>query len=94
MNRSELITKFATSNDLSLEDATMIVNTFFDSLRSALVNGDRVEIRAFGSFAVKEYKGYTGRNPKSGETVTVPPKRLPTFRLGKELKEFLNRQKA
>jgi len=94
MNRSELITAFSNSTEISLEDATLMVNAFYDSIRASLVNGDRVEIRGFGSFAVKEYKGYTGRNPKSGEIVNVPPKRLPTFRLGKEFKEFLNRQKA
>lgn len=93
MNRSELITAFSNSSEISLEDATLMVNAFFDSIRSSLVDGDRVEIRGFGSFAMKEYKGYTGRNPKSGETVNVPPKRLPTFRLGKEFKEYLNRQK-
>jgi len=90
MNRSELITAFSNSSEISLEDATLMVNAFFDSIRSSLVDGDRVEIRGFGSFAMKEYKGYTGRNPKSGETVNVPPKRLPTFRLGKEFREFLN----
>lgn len=94
MNRSELIASLSLSNELSLEDATLMVNAFFEAIRSSLVDGDRVEIRGFGSFAMKEYKGYTGRNPKSGDTVTVPPKRLPTFRLGKEFKEYLNRQKA
>jgi integration host factor subunit beta len=92
MNRSELITAFSNSNELSLEDATMIVNAFFDAIRSSLVNGDRIEIRGFGSFTMKEYKGYTGRNPKSGDTVTVAPKRLPSFRLGKELKGYLNQK--
>ena len=58
---------------------------------TALVDGDRVEIRGFGSFKVKDYRGYTGRNPKSGDVVNVAPKRLPFFRPGKELKELLNK---
>ena len=67
-----------------------MVNTFFDSVREALVAGDRVEIRGFGSFKVKEYKGYVGRNPKTGDSVKVSPKRLPVFRAGKEMKELVN----
>jgi integration host factor subunit beta len=59
-------------------------------MKSALANGDRVEIRGFGSFKLKDYGGYTGRNPKTGEIVKVNPKQLPFFRAGKELKEFLN----
>ena len=94
MNRSELITAFSNSNELSPEYATMIGNALFDSIRSSLVNGERVEIRGFGNFAVKEYKGYTGRNPKTGDTVTVAPKRLPSFRLGKGFREFLNRKEG
>lgn len=90
MNKSELIKTLAESHDLPLEEATDIVNTFIDSIKSTLTEGGRVEIRGFGSFKIKSYKGYTGRNPKSGEEVVVIPKRLPFFRPGKELKEFLN----
>ena len=68
-----------------------VQNDFCPGGTLAVVDGDRVEIRGFGSFKVKGYKGYTGRNPKSGEVVTVAPKRLPFFRPGKELKEFLNK---
>lgn len=90
MNKSELIATLAEESNISMEEAGLVVNTFIDSVKDALANGDRVEIRGFGSFKMKEYGGYTGRNPKSGELVQVQPKRLPFFRTGKELKEFLN----
>ena len=90
MNKSELIKRLAEERELSLEEATEIVTIFFDSMKEALQNGDRVEIRGFGSFKIKEYEGYQGRNPKTGESVQVSPKRLPFFRAGKELKEYLN----
>lgn len=90
MNKSELIKALARKNDLSIEDATIIVNTFFDSIKEALKQGRRVEIRGFCSFKIKEYDGYVGRNPSTGEQVEVKPKRLPFFRVGRELREFLN----
>lgn len=74
-----------------MEEAVIVVNTFFDSIREELVEGNRVEIRGFGSFKIKEYEGYQGRNPKSGKQVAVQPKKLPFFRPGKELKEYLNK---
>ncbi|MFV0348513.1 MAG: HU family DNA-binding protein [Halodesulfovibrio sp.] len=90
MNKSELIKTLSDENNISIEEATTVVNIFVDSMKSALANGDRVEIRGFGSFKLKDYGGYTGRNPKTGEIVKVKPKQLPFFRAGKELKEFLN----
>lgn len=90
MNKSELIKSLAEQADISLDEATTVVNTFVDSVKETLLEGGRVEIRGFGSFKVKEYGGYAGRNPRTGEKVTVQPKRLPFFRAGKELKEFLN----
>ncbi len=90
MNKSELIKSLAEERNISVEEATEIVSIFFDSMKQALKKGDRVEIRGFGSFKVKEYQGYMGRNPKTGESVLVNPKKLPFFRAGKELKEFLN----
>lgn len=91
MNKSELISALSETREIHMDEASSIVNAFVDSIKQALVEGDRVEIRGFGSFKVKGYKGYTGRNPKSGEVVNVAPKRLPFFRPGKELKEFLNK---
>lgn len=90
MNKSELIKALAEEANISIEDAASIVNIFFDSMKKSLFNGDRVEIRGFGSFKIKEYEGYSGRNPKTGQTVEVVPKRLPFFRAAKELKEFIN----
>lgn len=90
MNKSELIKTLAEETNLPLEDATLVVNTFVDAMKDALIAGDRIEIRGFGSFKVKEYSGYAGRNPKTGESVEVTPKRLPFFRAGKELKEYIN----
>ena len=90
MNKSELIKTLAEEANLPMEDATMVVNTFVHAMKDALIAGDRIEIRGFGSFKVKEYSGYAGRNPKTGESVSVIPKRLPFFRAGKELKEYIN----
>ena len=90
MNKSELIKALAEQKKLHIDDATKVVGAFFDAIKDALVDGDRVEIRGFGSFKVKDYNGYTGRNPKTGTVVEVHPKRLPFFRPGKELKEFIN----
>lgn len=90
MNKSELIKTLADDGQLPLEDATSVVNIFFDSLRKSLLAGERVEIRGFGSFKIKEYEGYSGRNPKTGQSVTVIPKRLPFFRAGKDLKDYIN----
>lgn len=91
MNKSELIKALAEEGHLSNEDATMVVTTFIEGMKKALLDGDRVEIRGFGSFKMKEYSGYAGRNPRTGQAVNVIPKRLPFFRAGKELKEFLNK---
>ena len=68
----------------------MLINTVLESMISALNDGDRIEIRGFGSFEVRQYKGYSGRNPRTGETVDVKPKRLPFFKTGKELRERVN----
>ena len=90
MNKSELVKALADQANISLDEATLVVNTFVDSMKDSLLEGGRVEIRGFGSFKVKEYGSYAGRNPRTGEKVAVEPKRLPFFRAGKELKEHLN----
>lgn len=90
MNKSELVKELAEENNISAEESAMFVEMFFDSVREALLEDGRVEIRGFGSFKIKSYKGYTGRNPKTGQSVEVPPKKLPSFRAGKELKEVIN----
>ena len=90
MNKSELVKALADQANISLDEATLVVNTFVDSMKDSLLEGGRVEIRGFGSFKVKEYGSYAGRNPRTGEKVAVEPKRLPFFRAWKELKEYLN----
>ena len=90
MNKSELVKALADQANISLDEATLVVNTFVDSMKDSLLEGGRVEIRGFGSFKVKECGSYAGRNPRTGEKVAVEPKRLPFFRAGKELKEYLN----
>lgn len=90
MNKSELIKKLSEETDIPLDEAALVVNTFVGSVKNSLFSGERVEIRGFGSFKLKDYGGYTGRNPKTGEIVDVQPKHLPFFRAGKELKEYLN----
>lgn len=87
MNKSELIELLSLKRGISLKKSEDVVNTIFDSMASAMMSGDRIEIRGFGSFVINEYKSYTGRNPKTGESISVKPKKLPFFKVGKELKE-------
>jgi integration host factor subunit beta len=87
MTRQEIIEKLAKDAGISASQAADVVNTAFSAIASALSRGDRVEIRGFGVFSVREYDGYHGRNPRTGEAVKVQPKRLPFFKPGKELKE-------
>ena len=87
MNKPDLIQTLKDSNHLSKSEAETVINLFFDKMAEALAQGDRVEIRGLCSFFVKKYKGYTGRNPKTGEKVKIAPKKLPFFKVGKELKD-------
>ncbi|MCX5911255.1 MAG: integration host factor subunit beta [Deltaproteobacteria bacterium] len=75
------------SNFLAQQDAKTIVNTIFSSMIQALAKGERIEIRGFGNFTVRSYQPYQGRNPRTGTKVQVAPKKLPFFKVGKELKE-------
>ena len=90
MNKLELISALKTRTDISKSEAARVVEVFFDNMADTLADGDRVEIRGLCSFYVKEYKSYTGRNPKTGEKVMIKPKKLPFFKSGKELKERVN----
>jgi len=87
MNKSDLIEVLSTETGLAKNKAEEVVNTFFNEMATALAAGERVEIRGFGSFKVKKYGGYTGRNPRTGQLVKVKPKKMPFFKCGKELKE-------
>lgn len=87
MTKFQLIQKLMEkSNNLGQQDAKIIVNTVFSSMTSALAKGERIEIRGFGNFTVRIYQSYTGRNPRTGTKVDVHPKKLPFFKVGKELK--------
>jgi integration host factor subunit beta len=91
MTKSEFIAELANRLEyLSYKDAGTVVNTFFDSISEALGNGDKVELRGFGSFKVKERPSRIGRNPKTGQTVNVPAKKVPYFKPGKELKNLMD----
>jgi integration host factor subunit beta len=87
MNRAELIEKVSERVRIRSNAAKVVVNTIFESMRETLEKGEGIEIRGFGSFVVRNYGAYKGRNPKTGEIVDVAPKRLPYFKVGKELKE-------
>lgn len=87
MNKSELIEKLALKCGIPLPQAEEIVSLVLRKMKETLVGGGRIEIRGFGSFVVKVYESYLGRNPKTGEKISVPPKKLPFFKVGKELKE-------
>ena len=91
MNKLELVQALRDATDLSKSEAAEVVDIFFNEMTKALANGDRVEIRGLFSFFVKEYKAYTGRNPKTGEQVQIAPKKLPFFKPGKELKDRVDR---
>ncbi len=91
MIKSELIQKLAEDNPhLYQRDVERIVATVFDEITMALVRGERVELRGFGAFSVKEREARIGRNPRTGESVPVPEKRVPFFKTGKELRERMN----
>jgi len=91
MTKSVLIDLLASRANIPKVESEKIVNSFFDAMVEALKRGESIEIRGFGSFRVRQYKPYTGRNPKTNQSVEVPSKRLPFFRVGKELKELINR---
>ena len=91
MTKSELIEKVVQSHGtLNVKVSEIVVNTVFDSIEEALKSGDKVEIRGFGSFTIRERLGREARNPKSGEVVRIPSKKTPFFKTGKELKERVN----
>jgi integration host factor subunit beta len=90
MTKSDLIERLCQEQKLPKGKAELLVNTIFDCLEHALRRGERIEIRGFGSFEIREYKAYKGRNPKTGVPVSVRQKRLPFFKVGKELKERVN----
>jgi len=89
LTKSQLIDAVAERGEMTRRRAEQTVNTIFAAMTEALVRGDRIEIRGFGSFKTKHYKGYVGRNPKTGEPIDVPAKILPVFKVGRALREKL-----
>ena len=92
MNKSDLILKILESEPtIYKKDANKIVNVFFDTISKAISNGERVELRGFGVFDVKQRQARIARNPKNGEAVAVPAKKVPFFRMGKNMKDRINK---
>jgi integration host factor subunit beta len=91
MNKLTLIERLKTEAGLNKTEAAGVVNLFFKKMSDALASGERVELRGLCSFYIKEYLGYTGRNPKTGRKVKIQPKKLPFFKCGKELKDRVDR---
>lgn len=90
MNKSDLIEYLSEKLSHPKKKTEEVVNHLFDTMTTVLSSGGRIEIRGFGSFVTKSYQAYTGRNPRTGESIGVKPKRLPTFKVGKELRERVN----
>ena len=90
MTKSELIDAVAIKTNITKSRAELVINCIFDAMTNALKHGEGIEIRGLGSFTVRQYKPYNGRNPRTGAPVQVASKRLPFFKVGKELKEMVN----
>ncbi len=90
MNKSDLVEILSEKLSQPKKVTEEVVNHVFDTMTETLAQGGRIEIRGFGSFVTKDYGSYTGRNPRTGESIQVAPKRLPTFKVGKELRERVN----
>ena len=93
MTKSELVEKIMESMKINKNVAEDTVNHIFGSMVDAMQKGDRIEIRGFGSFVVKDYGAYTGRNPRTGTSIKVAPKKLPFFKVGKELRKMVDNHK-
>ena len=91
MTKAELVDEIAQKADLTRKHSEVIVDAVFSSIVEALQGGDKIELRGFGSFRVRHRASRTGRNPKTGEGVVVPAKKVPYFKPGKELRELINR---
>lgn len=87
MNKSQLVEALAKAENLTIKTAEDVVNTFFSEMEKSLTSGSRIEVRGLGSFKIKRYDSYNGRNPKTGKIIRVDGKKLPFFKVGRELKE-------
>jgi integration host factor subunit beta len=91
MTKSELIYYISRDGGINKAKATAVVETIVDKMFNALASGNRIELRGFGSFRINEYDAYKGRNPKNGEVINIPGKKLPFFKPGRELRESVNK---
>jgi len=94
MNKRELIVSLANENKLTQPEAESIIDIFFDQIANALSKSHRIELRGFCTFTVKKYNAYKGRNPKTGDRIKIPSKKLPVFKCGKDLKDRVDMQKG
>ncbi len=94
MTKAELVEEVAQTTQLTKKDAELIVNTVFESIVQSLKEGKKIELRGFGSFRIRHRGARVGRNPKTGDRVDVPPKRIPYFKPGKELKDLINHEEC
>ena len=92
MTKAELVEEVSRVSDLTKKHSEVIVDTVFKSIIDALHRGEKIELRGFGSFRLRKREPRKGRNPKTGDKVDVPPKKVPYFKPGKELKELINRE--
>jgi|SRR5690349_1256976 integration host factor subunit beta len=94
MTKADLVQQVEQATALPRKEAEAVVETIFDSIINALQTDDKIEIRGFGSFRTRQRRGRTGRNPKTGAKVEVPPKKIPFFKPSKELKDYVNNRAA
>ena len=92
MTKAELVEEVSKVSDLTKKHSEVIVNTVFESIVEALQKDEKIELRGFGSFRIRQRRSRQGRNPKTGDKVDVPPKKVPYFKPGKELKDLINRE--
>jgi integration host factor subunit beta len=90
MTKRELIRKLAQRLDINPKEAKLVVDTILEEIEEALTRGEKVQIRGFGVFSIREHQGFKGKNPRTGEVFFVPPRKVPHFKTAKELKERLN----
>ena len=94
MTKSDFIAALANKEKLTDKQTTDIINQILGGFKDSLKNGERIELRGFGSFTMREYKAYTGRNPRTGTNVDIRPKKLPFFKVGKGMKGLVNSGKG
>lgn len=94
MTKSDLIERLALDRGITTKTARIVVEAALESMARALASGDRIELRGFGSFTLRDYEGYTGRNPKTGKPIDVEPKTLPVFKVGKTLRQRVDNGKG